>query len=996
MLLGLALTLFAAALPAQTLLKDFNPTPSTEPGSSYPNQLMPLPGGRLLLQMHTRATGLELWTTDGTPAGTAMVIDLVHGPAEASIQQLTELTPGTYLFTANVPGLGTELWRTDGTAAGTIMVADIAVGGAPSSPASITRIGGQVVFFADDGIHGIEPWRSDGTTAGTQMIQDVIPGPNGVGSYTTGLARLGLGQFVFGVLVGGQAEVWRSDTTAAGTNRILQLPGGSNIPPRHFESFGNRVLFEALTDTSQLRWVTDGTAAGTFSLGAQGDGAFQIAGNVAYFEGFDAATGTELWKTDGTVQGTTMVLEQMPGGGPGGSSRPWFVGEIQGDLLFFAKTPTGSFLFRSNGTAAGTTVVSNAACEGFFSGNNWGTAINNEIFFRSQVGPQPGLYRTDGSVAGTTLVTTVVANHLAAIGNQVLFAGYDGTLSGIELWQTNGTPAGTQLLLDLVPPPVSLSSSPEVLGNFRDRAIVYVNDQTHGRELWLSNGTPQGTQLLKDLEPGPASLGLLGVAANDNQMLIFANTSGNDQDPWFSDGTASGTQQLDIFPTGSGFSGRQPAAFGNGFVFVGNLPGQGHEPWFTDGTIAGTQLLSDLNPGSAGTIVDTWLALDGVMLFSAWTPATEYVLWRTDGTTAGTFMLATLADPLGDHSTFEAAQFQGFTYFTGRTASDEDALWRTDGTLSGTSMVPIITPNGASSIKWRYEALDQHLLVTAFRNGMRDLLAVDSTVSNVTILASSNVAFVGPYRINDSLAVFFPEEGAGNPTEMWVTDGTPVGTTLLRTILRVYEGLPPAKLGVDGLLLVMQDEFRGVDLWRTDGTAAGTQQILDLIPSGSQTRDIVRTGANIVFVADDGIHGMELFSVPFRDSEDWALEIYGSGCPGTSNLVPSIGSTGKARISSAQPFTLTMSQALPNTIGLLLWSTERGATEIPGCTIWLGGTVGIAVTTTDGAGQASLPIVAPPALIGFQLDAQFFAIDPAGAAFGIASATPAIEFIFGQ
>jgi ELWxxDGT repeat protein len=125
---ALLVACFAAALPAlrslpaQTLVKDFNTTPSPEPGSSNPGGFVPLPGGRMLLVMRTPETGAELWTTDGTVAGTSLLVELVPGAADGGIQQLTELTTGVYLFTASTPGTGMELWRTDGTAAGTFLV----------------------------------------------------------------------------------------------------------------------------------------------------------------------------------------------------------------------------------------------------------------------------------------------------------------------------------------------------------------------------------------------------------------------------------------------------------------------------------------------------------------------------------------------------------------------------------------------------------------------------------------------------------------------------------------------------------------------------------------------------------------------------------------------------------------------------------------------------------------------------------------------------------
>ena len=61
---------------------------------------------------------------------------------------------------------GAELWSTDGTAAGTVRVKDIHPTGS-SSPAYLTAVGSVVLFSASEGTNGTELWKSDGTEAGT-------------------------------------------------------------------------------------------------------------------------------------------------------------------------------------------------------------------------------------------------------------------------------------------------------------------------------------------------------------------------------------------------------------------------------------------------------------------------------------------------------------------------------------------------------------------------------------------------------------------------------------------------------------------------------------------------------------------------------------------------------------------------------------------------------------------------------------------------------------
>jgi ELWxxDGT repeat protein len=62
--------------------------------------------------------GTELWSTDGTPEGTAMIKDVVEGREPSDTWQLTRWGNAAY-FTARKPTGESAIWKTDGTTAGT-------------------------------------------------------------------------------------------------------------------------------------------------------------------------------------------------------------------------------------------------------------------------------------------------------------------------------------------------------------------------------------------------------------------------------------------------------------------------------------------------------------------------------------------------------------------------------------------------------------------------------------------------------------------------------------------------------------------------------------------------------------------------------------------------------------------------------------------------------------------------------------------------------------
>jgi ELWxxDGT repeat protein len=79
-------------------------------------------------------------------------------------------------------------------------------------------------------------------------------------------------------------------------------------------------------------------------------------GSRLFFVGYEAATGSELWISDGTGPGTQMVADLVPGMGSGAPDQLIGVGQR---VYFQANLPAiGKELFVSDGTKANTALVS--------------------------------------------------------------------------------------------------------------------------------------------------------------------------------------------------------------------------------------------------------------------------------------------------------------------------------------------------------------------------------------------------------------------------------------------------------------------------------------------------------------------------------------------------------------------------------------------------------------------------------------------------------------
>jgi ELWxxDGT repeat protein len=224
---------------------------------------------------------------------------------------------------------------------------------------------------------------------------------------------------------------------------------------------------------------------------------FVHAGGLAYFGVGDEFSGgnVELWRSDGTAQGTQKVREINPSA----SSNPRSLTPFGNELLFVADDGSSGFeLYRSDGTAAGTVRVIDLFAgpgSGFRQFASHGPQFVVDAIGRivlSALDGTPGrgrdLFVSDGTEAGTRRVSpssspeSIQPHELLALADGgVLFAGYTAA-SGREPWFSDGSDAGTFAVADIAPG--SESGGPQQLTATSDGAIFAANDGSHGLEPW--------------------------------------------------------------------------------------------------------------------------------------------------------------------------------------------------------------------------------------------------------------------------------------------------------------------------------------------------------------------------------------------------------------------------------------------------------------------------------------------------------------------------------
>lgn len=306
-----------------TLLKDMYPGSS----GSYAFEFIEF-NNALYFRSEDGVHGTELWKSDGTTAGTVMVTDLRDGEFGSNPSNFAVLNNKLYFsagdgFDYENGQHGFELWTSDGTEAGTHIVKDINLAES-SSPSGLTAFGNKIYFSAGDETNGTELWATDGTETGTYLVKNISTSGNGnslPGNFIVFNNKL------FFTAYNGETgrEIWTTDGTEAGTHILKDVnPGISDavIPQfRHF-IYKDKLLL-TLNDGSHGAeiWSTDGTTEGTqlyLDIFPGADGSmnpnqapmtFQELNGMLYFRALDSYEEYyQLWKSDGTIAGTKKLM----------------------------------------------------------------------------------------------------------------------------------------------------------------------------------------------------------------------------------------------------------------------------------------------------------------------------------------------------------------------------------------------------------------------------------------------------------------------------------------------------------------------------------------------------------------------------------------------------------------------------------------------------------------------------------------------------------------
>lgn len=655
---------------------------------------------------------------------------------------------------------------------------------------------------------------------------------------------------------------------------------------------GNTYFAARGNDAGKELWVTDGTAAGTRRFADICPGAcsstpsdFYVEAGRLYFSATDGRHGRELWMLASGAPAPVMVADIHPGAGSSSPANFVRVNLRINSLTvqrtyFTANDPLrGRELWRLN--AASGTVALEADIEPGPSSSNplvigqLGPVGANTprallLATRTPVGRQPFVlnYTSIGlPPASVDLLHALVANGTTSSATTLNgFAVFVATNTSApsaqrqELWVSQGSGANTVLLMS------GSSIGAPVAHPGLDR-VFFPATVASDRELYATDGdvSGSGTGRVKDIRIGGSS-NPEGLAVRGDHLLFLANDGVTGRELWRSDGTSVGTVLVAEVVPGSegietGFQTAPVASADGSRVYFGHLG----QLWRSDGTAVGTSLVRTLVGGTMHSLRPTSLAR---VLISQNAAGLEPFF--SDGTSAGTVQLGNFMTGIGHAHPETTAPLGARMLFSA--ISDDGAgardMWSTLGSPGDPQPFHPLEVHGIGYLGNR---------LLAGRRNDDDYVFTDGTLANTAVFAGPRLvpllgALGAPsFGCAAELAgnlYFVGEASSADGPELFRSDGTPAGTVAVTDLSDAGDDAFEMCVENDGddiltlngqvLFQAHLNDSTGMELLRSNGVDP-PQLVADINPGpdDSRIRHMTRVGDRAVFVAFNPVHGFE-------------------------------------------------------------------------------------------------------------------------------------------
>jgi ELWxxDGT repeat protein len=442
------------------------------------------------------------------------------------------------------------------------------------------------------------------------------------------------------------------------------------------------------------------------------------------------------------------------------------------------------------------------------------------------------------------------------VSNGLVFFRADDGAHGDELWKSDGTEAGTVLVKD-TNTTGNLGSTPRGFTSAGGSIYFTAYDSAFTWDLWRTNGTADTTTRVADVQRLNRPINPDSFVDVGGTVFFTAWDEQHGQELWKSDGTDEGTL---IVPGTNHASPRHLTSY------AGNLYFAAHgDLWRSDGTEAGTVFVTDIWIRTYGEYISEFTELNGLLYFLASHPRVGHALWQTDGTDAGTVQVKHLgADDLAYRSVHQLVRFEDELLFVVYGAGQTAELWKSDGSETGTIRLADL-PGSSNSPPREFTVVNERVFfLTATQDREYQIWISDGSSSGTALVAALPGLQSDPRAAGAGGLFYVSAADEFGGRELWKSDGTPAGTHRVKDIWPGTDSSFPSEMvgGQGFVFFAANDGASGIELWSSDGSEAGTQLVADINPTGSSNpSDLTFIDGTLYFSADDGVRGKELWKL---------------------------------------------------------------------------------------------------------------------------------------
>lgn len=332
---------------------------------------------------------------------------------------------------------------------------------------------------------------------------------------------------------GSGRELWSSDGTSLNTSLFIDIEPGETDGLTTFYSteLNNELFFVAKDDYNYSGgeiWKTDGTEVGSTLVTTYNGRLFGMTtvGNEFFMTIKTDDNTLQIWKSDGTNSGTVLVKDNISIW-----NVPSFQGSVNNNFIFTIQVPStnNSKVWRSDGTDVGTFALTGEIDGNGSTGSTSDLSqymnYNNKLYFITRY----FLYETDGTTIGTNSIASVwnAQNNLVSFGDaielngKIYFSFFSKNLKKLSIYESDGTTGGTSEIYTVTN---NQYFYPSYLNTFGNNLIFSSVNSSNGTSLfYLDSDTDLITEIIQVDQTSQEPISFLG----NYSALSLDNINGN-------------------------------------------------------------------------------------------------------------------------------------------------------------------------------------------------------------------------------------------------------------------------------------------------------------------------------------------------------------------------------------------------------------------------------------------------------------------------------------